>query len=153
MEKQETGHSVHTHYSTSSNTGDYWPVWGESVYNPYPCWKLTYPPGGLIESGLSEQQLAKIREQIKKDIEKQLHPQEVDIMFLYRVYLVYAADRKNPQIVTTGSTVAKDEEDAKIKSGVYAKIQADWDPDYITIVAEQVAEVRVKAKAQEVKQV
>jgi hypothetical protein len=78
---------------------------------------------------------------------------EVDIMFLYRVYLIYAADRKNPKIVTTGSTIAKDDEDAKIKSGVYAQIDASWDADYVTIIAEMVAEVKVKPKPQEVKSV
>ena len=74
-------------------------------------------------------------------------------MYLYRVYLIYAADRKNPQIVTTGSTVASGDEDAKIKAGVFTQIDPAWDHDYITIIAEKVGEVKVKAKAQEVKQV
>jgi hypothetical protein len=74
-------------------------------------------------------------------------------MYLYRVYLIYAADRKNPQIVTSGSVVAANDEQAKIRAGIFAKVDPAWDHDYVTIIAENVGEVKVKAKVQEVKQV
>jgi hypothetical protein len=129
-----TGHSI------DYNTG-YWSPW------------YLQPAQNSVQDIDVLRALQKVKEEYEKFFKENKKDKEVDIMFLYRVYLIYAEDRKNPMIVTTGSTVAKDDDDAKVKSGVYAKILPDWDADYITVVVEKVGEVKVKPKPQEVKTV
>jgi len=143
-------------YTVSNSTGDYYPnlYYQEPSYQeastPY---QQIYQPGQVIPY-TDPEVLKEIMEKLSKEVHKHFNKdKEVDIMFLYRVYLIYAADRKNPKIVTTGSTIAKDDEDAKVKSGVYLNIDAEWDADYITVVSEKVAEVKVKPKPQEVHQI
>lgn len=77
-----------------------------------------------------------------------------DTMYLYQVWLIYGEDRNDVKIVCTKNCViAKNEEDAKIKSEVHKSIDKDWDSDYVTIICQQIGEVNVKPKPKEVKQV
>ena len=132
----------------SSGTGYSWTTWAGTTYSPYPYWKIDPAPQPPQDIDVLRA-LEEATEAYEKFAKENKKNKEVDIMFLYRVYLIYAADRKNPQVITTGSTIAKDDEDAKVKSGVYQKIDAEWDADYITVVCEKVAEVKVKPKPQE----
>ena len=146
LKLSETGYnSTITYFNGTSSTGNWWdysqpwqqPNLPPTFYQPYP-------------KQFTAEELKEICEKLLKENKKN---EEVDIMYLYRVYLIYAADRKNPVVVTTGSTIAKDDDDAKVKSGVYQKILPEWDADYVTIITEKVAEVKVKPKPQEVKTV
>lgn len=80
-------------------------------------------------------------------------PEGVERMYLYRVWLIYAEDRKNPVVSRMSEVVAKDEEDAKVKSCVYREVNPDWDNDYMTIFAEEICPVQVKKKPTEVKNI
>lgn len=78
----------------------------------------------------------------------------VDTMYLYKVWLVYGGDRDDVSVSSAQNhVVAKDEEDAKIKSGIYKDIPKDWDSDYITIICQCIGDVNVKSKAKEVKHI
>jgi hypothetical protein len=77
----------------------------------------------------------------------------VEMKKLYTVYLVYGADRDKPTVVVRRDVIAKDIEDAKVKSGIYAEVKAEWDSDYLTIYADEICDVKVKAKPSEVKTV
>jgi hypothetical protein len=77
----------------------------------------------------------------------------VEIMKLYDVYLVYAENRKNPYIKVYGGIVAKDPEDAKVKSGLMREIKEEWDADYLTFITREIGEVKVKEKPKEVKNI
>jgi len=77
----------------------------------------------------------------------------VDIMILYDVYLVYAEDRKNPIVINKFGVIARDEEDAKIKSGLMKEVQDEWDADYLNFICKEIGDVKVKAKPKEVKTV
>ena len=74
-------------------------------------------------------------------------------MTLYDVYLVYAEDRKNPIVHRVFGVIARDEEDAKIKSGLMQQVQDDWDADYLNFICKEIGDVKVKEKPKEVKQV
>ena len=85
--------------------------------------------------------------------EEKSNKKGVDTMYLYEVYLVYAEKRGNPFIWSKKDVIASDDEDAKIKSGVYAQVVSSWDSDYLTIIARQIGAVSVKQKPKEVKNV
>jgi hypothetical protein len=72
---------------------------------------------------------------------------------LYRVVMVYGEDRDNPVVEIRDNVLAKDAEDAKIKSGLMSKVDPKWDADYLTLAAMELCSVKVKAKPQEVKNV
>ncbi len=78
-------------------------------------------------------------------------PEGVEMMGLYNVYLVYAEDTKNPDINGPVQVLARNEEDAKLKAAFV--INPNWDTDFLTILAVELGDVKVKAKPQEVKQV
>lgn len=77
----------------------------------------------------------------------------IEMFKLYRVVMVYGADRDNPAVEIRENVLAKDIEDAKIKSGLMSKIDPKWDADYLTIVAIELCSVKIKSKPQEVKNV
>ena len=75
----------------------------------------------------------------------------VEIMKLYDVVMVYAESRKDPVIVAKKYIIAKDAEDAKIKSGLMKEVDEKWDADYLTFIVSEIGEVKVKEKPKEVK--
>jgi hypothetical protein len=79
----------------------------------------------------------------------------IEMKNLYEVFLVYGEDRKNPIIVGKmgGYVIANDDEDARVKSGVYSEVDKEWDADYLTIIVRNLGAVKVKEKAKEVKNV
>ena len=77
----------------------------------------------------------------------------VEMKNLYEVIGVYGEDRNHPVVIRDSPVIASDEEDAKVKSGIYKWIQESWDADYLTIIARNLGAVKVKEKAKEVKQV
>jgi hypothetical protein len=79
-------------------------------------------------------------------------PEGVEMKKLYEVYLVYGEDRKKP-IVEKAQVIADSDEDAKVKSGLMAKVNPEWDADYLTIAAVEIIEVKVKERPKEVKNV
>lgn len=78
---------------------------------------------------------------------------EVEMKGLYEVIRCYGADRNSIQVKKFEEVVADSEEDAKIKSGVYATIDKSWDADFLTIIVRKLGDVKVKVKPQEVKNV
>lgn len=87
-----------------------------------------------------------------EDTETKL-PEGVELMTLYDVYMVYAENRKNPEMKLSTGVIASNEEDAKIKSGFMKSIKEGWDADYLTFIVKCIGEVKVKAKPKEVKNV
>jgi hypothetical protein len=80
----------------------------------------------------------------------------IEMKNLYEVFLVYGEDRTNPLIHRTadaGYVVAENDEDAKIKSGIFSMIKPEWDADYLTIIVLNLGAVKIKEKAKEVKNV
>jgi hypothetical protein len=77
----------------------------------------------------------------------------VEIMKLYDVYLVYAETRLAPFFMRKDNIIAKDPEDAKIKSGLMKEVLSHWDSDYLTFITKEIGEVKVKEKPKEVKNV
>lgn len=77
----------------------------------------------------------------------------VEMKGLYEVWLIYAEDRKYPLIRSLNNIIADSEEDAKIKSGLMASVDPDWDTDYLTFIVKKVGDVKVKEKPKEVKQI
>jgi len=80
----------------------------------------------------------------------------IEMKNLYEVFLVYGEDRINPLIHRTadaGYVVAENDEDAKIKSGIFSMIKSEWDADYLTIIVHNLGAVKIKEKAKEVKNV
>jgi hypothetical protein len=51
--------------------------------------------------------------------------------------------------------IAENDEDAKIKSGVFSFVEKhpEWDADFLTIIVRPIGDVRVKERAKEFKQV
>ena len=72
---------------------------------------------------------------------------------LFNVYLVYAEKRNEPTIIVEKSVLAKDAEDAKVKSGLFGKVDKSWDSDFLTIYADEICDVKVKSKPTETKAV
>jgi hypothetical protein len=79
--------------------------------------------------------------------------EEVDIMTMYDVYLVYGGDRKNIVVESALGVIAANGEDAKLKSGLMQKMQTEWDTAYVSFVVRPLGEVKVKPRPKEVKQV
>jgi hypothetical protein len=77
----------------------------------------------------------------------------IEMKNLYEVFLVYGEDRKNPVISATERVIANDDEDARVKSGIYSKVEKEWDADYLTIIVHNLGAVKIKEKAKEVKNV
>ena len=77
----------------------------------------------------------------------------VEMLNLYDVYMVYGEDRKKPEIEIERGIIAKNEEDAKIKSGLMQKVDPKWDADYLSFIVVELGEVKVKEKAKEVKNI
>ena len=87
---------------------------------------------------------------------KQPLKEGIEMKNLYEVFLVYGEDRINPLIHRTadaGYVVAENDEDAKIKSGIFSMIKSEWDADYLTIIVRNLGAVKIKEKAKEVKNV
>ena len=62
--------------------------------------------------------------------------------YLWQVFLVYGkGDTCSPCMPKY--VVAKDMEEAKIKSGVYKEIPTTWDSEYVTILCLTLGEVKV----------
>ena len=77
----------------------------------------------------------------------------VEMKGLYDVYLIYGEDRADILLKRKEGIIASDDEDAKIKSGLMKDVQDSWDADYLTFIVRRIGDVKVKARAQEVKQV
>lgn len=71
-------------------------------------------------------------------------------MKLYEVWTVYVEDQKKP-IIAWQRLVARDQEEAKIKSGLLKEIDDTWDTDYLTVIVKEIGDVKVKEKPKEVK--
>lgn len=78
---------------------------------------------------------------------------ENNTMELYNVYLVYAEDRKKPVVKRVDGVLAKNTEDAKVKSGLMKDVDPEWDSDYLNFICEHIGTVNVKPKPTEVKSV
>lgn len=96
--------------------------------------------------------------QVHMDLAEKLNkgeklPEGVEKMTLYKVWMIYGGDRKNLIIDSQDGVLAKNEEDAKIKSGLMQKVNQEWDADYLTFICQEIGDVNVKAKPKEVKQV
>ncbi len=77
----------------------------------------------------------------------------IEMKNLYEVFLVYGEDRKNPIMSATERVIANDEEDARVKSGIYSIVDKSWDADYLTIIVRNLGAVKIKERAKEVKSV
>ena len=77
----------------------------------------------------------------------------VEIMKLYEVWMVYAENRSKPKCTHIDGVIAKDPEDAKIKSGLMKDIPEEWDADYHTFIVKEIGDVKVKEKPKEVKNI
>jgi hypothetical protein len=88
---------------------------------------------------------------------KKLKIRGVEIMYLYDVWMIYAEDRKEPvvdnAIIEHKQVIAKDEDDAKVKSGVMQLVEKHWDSDYLSFIVNEIGEVKVKEKPKEVKNI
>lgn len=71
-----------------------------------------------------------------------------DKMYLWEIWVIYTGDIGCPivKVPVCGYTVAKDAEEAKLKSGAYKLVEDDWDKDYVTVMTKQICEVRVPKK-------
>ena len=78
---------------------------------------------------------------------------EENTMELYTVYLIYAEDRKSPVVKRVDGVLAKNPEDAKVKSGLMKEVDAEWDSEFLTFIAEHIGTVAVKPRPTEVKSV
>lgn len=87
------------------------------------------------------------------NLTKQPLKEGIEMKNLYEVFLVYGEDRKAPVISATERVIANDDEDARVKSGIYSKIEKEWDADYLTILVRNLGAVKIKEKAKEVKNV
>ena len=77
----------------------------------------------------------------------------VEMKGLFEVILCYGENRKAIDVKKYDAVIADNEEDAKVKSGVYGDIPKDWDADYLTIIVRKLGDVKVKERPKEVKQV
>ena len=131
--------------TTSNNTVD-WITWAPTQ------WQRRWVPDGshIWADGQNEclekstPTRTKLNEPLKEGIE---------MKNLYEVFLVYGEDRKNPVISATERVIANDDEDARVKSGIYSKVEKEWDADYLTIIVHNLGAVKIKEKAKEVKNV
>jgi len=126
------------YYLTTSNSTADWTTWAPTQ------WQQQWVPVRGIETPSSG---TEIKQPLKEGIE---------MKNLYEVFLVYGEDRINPLIYRTadaGYVVAENDEDAKIKSGIFSMIKSEWDADYLTIIVHNLGAVKIKEKAKEVKNV
>jgi len=72
-------------------------------------------------------------------------------MNLYEVWMVYTEDREEP-IVRKKTVIARDVEDAKVKSGLMKEIDSEWDVDYLTFIVNSIGAIKIKEKPQEAEQ-
>ena len=77
----------------------------------------------------------------------------IEMKNLYEVIGVYGEDRNKPVVFRELAIIASDDEDAKVKCGIYKWIDEKWDADYLTIIVRNLGAVKVKEKAKEVKNV
>lgn len=110
----------------------YSPTWTTGWGTQYPS-VITYPSGAV--------------NQIKPTKEG------IEMKNLYEVFLVYGEDRKNPIVTKAENVIANDDEDARVKSGIYSKVEKEWDADYLTIIVRSLGAVKIKERAKEVKTV
>ena len=68
-----------------------------------------------------------------------------DTMFLYEIFIVYAKGDFEPTVLLTEQPFycARNEEEAKIKSGAYRKIEPTWDPAGVTIICREIGHFTV----------
>ena len=121
--------------TTSNNIYDTWTNWAPTQ------WQRQWVPVRGIETPSSG---TEIKQPLKEGIE---------MKNLYEVFLVYGEDRKNPFISATERVIASDDEDARVKSGIYSRVEKEWDADYLTIIVHNLGAVKIKEKAKEVKNV
>jgi len=123
------------YYLTTSNSTVDWTTWAPTQ------WQQQWVPVRGIETPSSG---TEIKQPLKEGIE---------MKNLYEVFLVYGEDRKNPFISATERVIASDDEDARVKSGIYSRVEKEWDADYLTIIVHNLGAVKIKEKAKEVKNV
>lgn len=70
-------------------------------------------------------------------------------MKLWKVYVVYAENRKSP-VVSEYLIVAADADQAKLLLPKEATAERDW--DYLTFICQELGTIKAKPKPQEVKQ-
>lgn len=116
--------------TTTANIGNWITVETTRAFNEY-----IYAPSTLERS-------LKINEERRSDMKG-----------LYDVYLCYGENRVKPIIEANLLIVADGEEDAKIKSGLMAKVDNTWDADYLTFIVRKIGDIKVKPKPSEVKNV
>ena len=134
------------YYLTTSNSTVDWTTWAPTQWQ-----RQWVPDGSHIWAGGQNEYLekstptrTKLNEPLKEGIE---------MKNLYEVFLVYGEDRKNPFISATERVIASDDEDARVKSGIYSRVEKEWDADYLTIIVHNLGAVKIKEKAKEVKNV
>ena len=110
-------------------------TWTEVDWIPYPNYNIEIE-GPIIDSPANVNKI-----------------EGVEIMKLYDVYLVYAETRLAPFFMRKDNIIAKDPEDAKIKSGLMKEVLSHWDSDYLTFITKEIGEVKVKEKPKEVKNI
>ena len=120
--------------ATSNNTISDWTIGTSTWWPKQPTMPYLIPFNGPGE----------IKQPLKEGIE---------MKNLYEVFLVYGEDRKNPFISATERVIASDDEDARVKSGIYSRVEKEWDADYLTIIVHNLGAVKIKEKAKEVKNV
>jgi hypothetical protein len=115
-------------------------------------WSTTTVYGSTWSSSDGYPIISQTKERVVPESKKKKNIEGVEFMVLYDVYLVYGENRKKP-VVIREQVVARDEEDAKVKSGLMAKVDQDWDADYLTFICDEIGEVKVKERPKEVKNV
>ena len=85
------------------------------------------PPSDVNTNKLVED-FRKAQKDSRKRMKKKKKVGGVEYMTLYDVYLIYGENRKKPLVIRE-QVIARDEEDAKVKSGLMAKVESTWDND------------------------
>ena len=129
--------SLNRYYPETGNHPNFYTT--TAIYVDTSTWSIPYP-GELKVS----QTITEIKPTPKEGVE---------MKGLYDVYLIYAEDRADILLKRKEGIIASDDEDAKIKSGLMKDVQDSWDADYLTFIVRRIGDVKVKARAQEVKQV
>lgn len=135
---------------TTNSTGDYW-ITIDYQGASYPGTAINVPSCRKVRD---DPEVDKLKAKLTELEERLNKPSRgVDMKALYKVTLCYGEDRVKPIVQEFAPVIADGEEDAKIKSGVFAAILTSWDPDFLTIICAKIGEVKVKERAKEVKQV
>lgn len=90
------------------------------------------------------------KQKSKKEVKMSENDKSYEYQKLYEVVTTYGEDRDNV-IVKRTDVVAENEERARMQ--VKDDIEPDWDLDYVEQNVEEVAEIRVKRKPRETKEV